>query len=55
MGTHMRVLSKSYPLNTNITWSRSQDGFQIFLHPHGLDKNSLSIRRATLEIELLSL
>ena len=39
MGTHMRVFSESYPLNTNMTLGL--DGFQS-LRPCALDKNSLS-------------
>ena len=40
-GTHLRVLSESYPMNTNMT------GFRWFssLHPCALDKSSLSIGR----------
>ena len=43
MGTHMRVLMESYPMNTNMT------GFRWFskksLHHRPLDKSSLSIGR----------
>ena len=40
MGTHMRVLSKSFPMNTNMT------GFRWFLNIFAtLDESSLSIGR----------
>ena len=42
MGTHLRVLSESFPMNTNIT------GFRCFsktLHPYASDESSLSIAR----------
>ena len=42
MGTHLRVLSKSYPMNTYIT------GFRKSLHPCALDKSSFRIRRANI-------
>ena len=43
MGTHQRVLSKSFPMNTNMT--RFRGGFRKSLHPCALDKNSLSSGR----------
>ena len=45
MGTHLRVLSKSYPMNTNMT---GLDGFQKSLPTCALDESSLSIRRVNL-------
>ena len=42
IGTHLRVLSENYPMNTNMTGFRC---FQRFWHPCGLDKSSLSIGR----------
>ena len=39
MGTHLRVLSESYPMSTNMT------EFRWFLHPCALDESSLSIGR----------
>ena len=45
MGTHLRVLTTSYPMNTN------KIGFRWFsesLHPCALDESSLSIRRVNL-------
>ena len=38
MGTHMRVLSESYPANTNMT---GLHGFQKTLHPRALEESSL--------------
>ena len=43
MGTHLRVLSESYLMNTNMT---GLDGFQRSLHPCALDEISLSIIRS---------
>ena len=40
MGTHLRVLSKSYPVNTNMT---GLDGFRKTLRPCTLAESSLSI------------
>ena len=42
MGTHLRVLSESYLLNTNMTGFRK---FSKYLCPCSLDRNSLSIGR----------
>ena len=42
MGTHLRVLSESYPMNTNIT---GNNGFQTSLHPCALGKGSVSFGR----------
>ena len=42
MGTHLRVLSESFPMNTNITWFR---WFSKMLHPCALGESSLSIGR----------
>ena len=42
MGTHLRVLSESYPMNTNMTGLRC---FSKSLRPCTLDKCSLSIGR----------
>ena len=39
VGPHLVVLSKRYPMNTNMT------GFQKSLHPRGLDESSFSIDR----------
>ena len=40
MGTHLRVLSESYPMNTHMTWFRWFSEIFAFL-----DKSSLSIGR----------
>ena len=42
VGTHRRVLSDSFPINTNMTRFRC---IQKSLHPCSLDKSSLSIGR----------
>ena len=42
MSTHSRVLGKSYPMNTNMTWFR---WFSKSLRSCALDKSSLSIGR----------
>ena len=42
MGTHPRILSESYPMNTNMTGFRC---FQKSLHPCDLDESSLSTGR----------
>ena len=45
MGTHLRVLSESYPMNTNMT------GFIWYiksLHMFALDKSRLSIKKVNL-------
>ena len=39
LGTHLRVLSESYPMNTNMTW------FSKTFHPCALGESSLSIGR----------
>ena len=44
MGTHLRVLSESYPMNTYMTRLRCFSNIFVFL---SLDKNSLSIGRVT--------
>ena len=44
MGTHLRVLCESYPMNTN---PQDQDGFQKSFHPCDLD---LRIRRVNLRL-----
>ena len=41
-GTHLRVLSESYLMNTNMTGFR---WFKKSLHPYALDESSLSIGR----------
>ena len=41
MSTHLRVLSESYQMNTNMTYGL--DAFQKSLHPRTLDESSLSI------------
>ena len=43
MGTHLRVLRESYPMNTNMTLGLN--GFQKLLGPCALDKSSFSIGR----------
>ena len=43
MGTHMKVLSESFPMNTNMTGFRCFS--KIFASLHALDKSSLSIGR----------
>ena len=40
MGTHLRVLNESYPMNTNM---QGLDGFQTFLCSCALDESSLTI------------
>ena len=40
MGTHMRELSESFPMSTNM---KCLDGFQKSLCPCALDESSLSI------------
>ena len=45
MGTHLRVLIKSYPMNTN---KQGLDGFQKSLRPCALDESSLSIGRVSI-------
>ena len=42
MGTHLRVLSEIYSMNTNMT---GLDGFQKKLHSSALDESSVSIVR----------
>ena len=42
MGAHLRELSESYPMNTNMT---GLDGFQKSLHSCSLDKSRFSIGR----------
>ena len=42
MGTHLRVLSESYLMNTNMT---GKDDFQKYLRPCALEESSLSIGR----------
>ena len=41
MGTHLSVLSESYPMNTNM----GLGGFQKLLHTWDLDESSFSIGR----------
>ena len=43
MGTHMKVLGESFPMNTNMTGFRCFS--KLFVHLCALDKNSLSIGR----------
>ena len=50
IGTHLRVLSESYPMNTKMTGFR---GFQKSLHPYALDKSSLSIERVKMCLVML--
>ena len=45
MGTHLRVLSESYPKNTNKT---GLDGFRKYLRSCVLDESSLSIGRVNI-------
>ena len=45
MGTQLRVLSESYPMNTNMTGFL--DVFQKSLRSCALDKSSLSIGRSS--------
>ena len=40
MGTHQRILSKNFQMNTN---KQGLDGFQNSLHDCALDKSSFSI------------
>ena len=47
MVTHLRVLSKSYPMNTNNIGS---DGFEKSVHPCALDESSLSIGRVNISV-----
>ena len=48
LGTHQRVLSKSYPMNTNMTGYRC-----FFKYLRALDESSLSIGRITKTFALL--
>ena len=44
IGTHLRLLSKRYPMNTNMTRLKVfSDEFKKSLHPWPLDESSLSI------------
>ena len=43
MGTHLRVLSESYPMNTNMTVIRTFS--KTSLHQFNLDESSLTIRK----------
>ena len=43
MGTHLRELSESYPMNTNMTGKS--------LRPYALDVSSLSIGRVNAPVE----
>ena len=42
LGTHLRVFSDCYPMNTNMTGFR---GFSKIFGPYALDESSLSIGR----------
>ena len=42
MGTHLKALSESYPMNTNMIVFR---WFQRYLHSCALDRSSLGIGR----------
>ena len=43
IATHLRLLSESYPMNTNLTWFIQFS--KNFLYPCALDESSLSIGR----------
>ena len=45
MGTHLRVLSESFPMNTNMTGFRCFSHFFLFLRSCALEESSLSIGR----------
>ena len=45
MGTHLRVLSESYPMSTNMTGFK---GFHKTLHAYDFDESSFSIGRVNL-------
>ena len=45
MGTHPRVLSESYPMNTNMTGFRWFSNIFKSLHRYALDESHISIRR----------
>ena len=47
MSTHLRILSKSHPMNTNMT------GFR-YLHLCALDERSLSIGRVNAAMPIVS-
>ena len=51
MGTHLRELSESLPMNTNMT---GLDGFQKSLRPYALDESSLSIGNVKLKHKILN-
>ena len=51
MGTHLRVLSESYPMNTNMIGFR---WFSSFLRPYALDESALSIGRSSIVDSYLS-
>ena len=52
MGTHLRVLSESYPMNTNMT---GLDGLKRTLPPCVWDESSLSIGRVNTEVTFVIL
>ena len=43
MGTHLRILSEGYTMNTNMTGFI--DGFQESLHPCVLDESSPNVEK----------
>ena len=45
---HLRVLSESFLINTNMKGFGSLDDYQISLHPCTVDESSLSFGRARL-------
>ena len=49
MGTHLRVLNESFPMNTKMTGFR---WFSKTLHPCALDENNLSIGRVKVNISI---
>ena len=52
-GTHLRVICKSYPMNTNSPTWQGLDGFQKSLYPCALDESSLSTGRVNDDVESL--
>ena len=49
MGTHMKELSESYPMDTNMTWFRCF--FQKSLRSCALDNTSLSIGKVKFNLD----
>ena len=54
MGNHLRVLSESFLMNTNMTGFRCFSVFIKSLHPYSLDESSLSIGRVQVSLKFYS-